>query len=119
MEEIDKAQQLYSEKKVGKEIEKQLESFAMWSFVLSIAPLGSFLFLLIPILNILFILFLFVAPILSIIFGIIGLKNVGENKKFYGNGFAIAGIIISILEFFICILVIILFIGFFPGPTIN
>lgn len=107
----DKAQELYAKKRAGKEVQKELEPFAMWSFILSIAPFLSVFGLWIPLLNILIGLLLLPAPILSIALGIASFSRIGGRKKYYGKGFAIAGIVISLLEIGIGILGILIFVN--------
>jgi len=102
----DKAQELYEKKKTTVSSKKDMDQKAMISFILSLAPLWSLTVIWIPFVNMLLIAFLIVSPILSIIFGILSISEFDE-KKHFGKGFAIAGIIISVLQ------IAIVFLGYF------
>ncbi len=89
----DKAQEFYKKSNAQKIIKKELDSFAMWSFLLSIAPI----LILFPIIN--FIIFIIwpILLIISITLGFLSIGRIKKNKLKYGKGFAISGIIISFI----------------------
>jgi len=93
----DKAQELYEKKKTSISSKKDVDQKAMISFILSLAPLWSLFVFWIPFVNFLLIIFLLISPILSIVYGIISISEF-DDKKHFGQGFAIAGIIISVLQ---------------------
>ena len=92
----DKAQEFYENKKASKIAKKEVNIFAMWSFILSLSPIWFWFLFWIPFLNIILGSGLIIMLITSIILGIISLLNF-DNKKHFGKGYAIGGIIISIL----------------------
>ena len=85
-----------------KTAERRYDKFAVASFVLSlifvmflfIAVMRSypFIFVVVP---------LFICLLLSIIFGIIGLKRIKKNKNLKGKIFGVIGLIISIFGIFL------------------
>ncbi|MGM5484494.1 MAG: hypothetical protein ACQEP1_01325 [Nanobdellota archaeon] len=92
----DKASELYEDD--AKEARRDTEPYAMWSFVLSIAPFFVFF---IPFVN-------FIIPLLplaSIVLGIVSLNR--DFSEFSGRGFSIAGIIISSIEIILAVLILI------------
>lgn len=96
MSKNDPAQEFYKKSKAGKVIKKEMDSFAMWSFFLSILPLffGYILF---------FMFFSALTFLFSIFFGILSILRIKKDKSKYGLGFAITGIIISVLSLIILI----------------
>ena len=109
--EVDPAQELYSKSKAAKEIQKDVDPYAMWSFILPfcIFPVAFF-----PFLNIMA---FFLFPVISIILGIVGIVKINSEKKTKGKGFAIAGIVLSSL-WILLIVVGVIFIMNYP-PTIG
>ncbi len=50
----------------------------------------------------------FIIPILSIVFGFIGLNDIKQNKNLQGKGMAIAGIVLGFIWFALLLLIILL-----------
>lgn len=93
---MDKAQKYY-ESKIKKELLKEMDDYAMWSFGIAISPVFFWWVFLIPYVNFLAMavsvpLFLF-----SLFLGIMSLVKTNSDKKMKGTGFAITGIAISII----------------------
>ena len=100
---MDKAQELYNNSNASKQIKKEIHPLAMWSFGFAIAPLFLSFFWSIPILG----LIIFLMPFISICLGSLSLFKI--KGKFIGKGFAIGGIIISIIQ----LLILFFFVKFF------
>lgn len=108
----DKAQELYKRKKNLKyAVEKKLDEFAMWSFILAVAPFLSLFMVFVPVVNVLFAFLLVPSPILGIIFGVVGLSRIEmDERMLYGRGFAVAGIVISVLQICLGVLAVLFFV---------
>lgn len=94
-EHIDPAQKLYKESKAAKEIKVEIDSYAMWSFGLSLGPVFS---LMLSVLAFIVAPFVLIGLIVSVILGILSISRINQNKKLKGKGFAIAGITLSSLQ---------------------
>jgi len=55
---MDKAQQLYNKENASKEIKKEIHPYSLWCFIFSISPLGGLFFYIIPIINLIFFIFI-------------------------------------------------------------
>ena len=88
---IDPAQELYANRNKSIGLEKSIDTYAIWSFGLTISQfilLG--LWFLFPIFMIL--------SVVGIILGALSLGRISKNSDLKGRGFAIAGIIIGVLQ---------------------
>ena len=105
---MDKAQEFYQEQKASKEAKREIHPYSMWSFVLSMSLLWGIFLILIPIMNIIFAILVVIALIASIVFGILSFEKINKNpQKYWGKGFSIAGITISVIQFLIGIIALI------------
>lgn len=95
----DPAQVLYNKKNKKLNLDKEVDSFAMWGFGLSLSPIMAIgLWFLFP-------LFL-IASFLGVIFSVIGLVRISKDPKHKkGKGYAIAGIILGFIESLILIII--------------
>jgi len=100
--EEDPAQEFYREKNAKYDLDRDVDSYAMWGFFLSWAP-AIFLLGFPPA--------LVLVPffcLASILVSILSLVRIKDNKKLKGKGFAIAGIVIS----FVILIIIVLLVSF-------
>lgn len=89
--EEDLAQKLYDKRNKHLDIHKEVDSYATWSFGLSLVGLYLCIYF-----------FIFIwFPIIPLVLGIIGLSRINKNNQVKGKAFAIISIILSVLEFFI------------------
>ena len=105
----DKAQELYNKSKAKKAIEKELDAFSMWSFILSFAPFYSLFMFAVPLLNVIGFVLLVPTLIVSIILGILSFGRINKDNKKYGKGFSIAGIVISTISLLVLLINVIAF----------
>ena len=98
----DPAQIFYKEKNKGLDLEREIDPYAMWAFVLSLGFLYPFI---IPVFGIFVMPF---CPFVSLALGIISLDRIKKRKDLKGKGFAIAAIIISSIQILIGLFAIVL-----------
>ncbi|MGM5480749.1 MAG: hypothetical protein ACQESC_04800 [Nanobdellota archaeon] len=109
----DKSEELYKKKNEKLDLNRDVEPFAMWSFILSLAPIAI---IVVPFIN----LVLVATPFASIVTGIIGIRKCNKNtKKYKGKGFAIAGLVIGLVEILIGVLAIILFVTITQNEIVS
>ena len=101
----DPAQIFYKEKNKGLDLEREVDPYAMWAFVLS---LGFMYLFMIPFIGALFIPF---CPFVSLVLGIMSLDRIKKRKDLKGKGFAIAAIIISTIQILIGLLILVVGVG--------
>ncbi|MFP4119283.1 MAG: DUF4190 domain-containing protein [Candidatus Woesearchaeota archaeon] len=107
----DSTEQYYANKNKKLDLGRDVDVYAMWSFLLALSPLVTGL---IPVINLLNIL----TPFASIILGIIGISSIKSNpSKKKGRGFAIAGIIIGAIEIIMIMLLFTFAFALFQGQT--
>jgi len=85
----DPAQELYEKKNKKLDLEREVDSYAMWGFILS-----------------LFSIYIGFVSLLALILSIIGLSRITKDNTKKGKGFAIAGIVIS------CIVMLVMLVFF-------
>ena len=108
---VDKTEKYYANKNKKLDLGRDVDVYAMWSFLLSISPLVIGFIPFINFLNVL-------TPLASIILGVIGINSIKkEPLKRKGKGFAIAGIVIGSIEIIIGILLLAFAFALFQGQT--
>lgn len=104
---MDKAQEFYTGQKASKEAKREIHPYSLWSFLLSISLLWGIFLILIPIMNIVFAILVLIALIASIVFGILSFEKINQNPhKYWGKGFSIAGITISVIQILVAFIAI-------------
>ncbi|MBD3164680.1 DUF4190 domain-containing protein [Candidatus Woesearchaeota archaeon] len=86
----DPAQKLYRERSRSLDLDRDVDRFAMWAFFFSIALPLSIFFWPIIVITVFF-------PFIGMVLSIIALSRIRKNKA-KGRGFAVAALILSVVE---------------------
>lgn len=99
---IDPAQKLYNQKNTELDLKRDVDSYAMWAFWLSVsAPFFIFM----PF----FVFLIPIIPFVCTILSLIAIYRISHNEKLKGMGYAITALVISLLEIMVFVIILLFF----------